>query len=600
MRKKLFLILDTSVIATAFTSSYVIVDVTDVAFNNIYWLSLLIILFSYYVSSAYFRMNKKVWQYASIGEMKLIVKTLTAAVILNGIIQLAVFSYIQYRVLFVTWALMLLGVGGVRFFLRLRQDQLRNDSVERKRTMIVGAGSAGTMLARQLIQNSECDLKPVLFVDDDPNKQHLDILSLPVKGPTETIPEIAAKYEIERIIIAIPSLKKSQIHGIYEAALKSAVKTQVLPMIEDLVTGKLSVKELRDVSPEDLLGREQVKLQEKVISNGMKGKTILVTGAGGSIGSELCRQISGFAPAKLLLTGHGENSIYHIYMELKQLYPSIELVPLIADVQDYERMLDIMTTYRPNHVYHAAAHKHVPLMEISPHEAVKNNTLGSYQTALASSEAGVETFVMVSTDKAVNPTSVMGATKRLAEMLVHHVNKESNTKFSVVRFGNVLGSNGSVIPLFKKQIEAGGPVTVTHPDMIRYFMTIPEASRLVLQAGALAEGGETFVLDMGEPVKITDLAKNLIALSGYTTDEIPIVYTGVRQGEKLYEELLNPEEIHEDQIYPKIYLGKATSIPLDELEQVLHTFDTESREELRLHLLEKANRRTLPAETTTA
>ncbi|NJP38761.1 polysaccharide biosynthesis protein [Alkalicoccus luteus] len=601
MRKRVFTILDALIIAAAFTSSFIIVDVATVAFDQIYWISIAIILISYFISSGYFRMNRRVWQYASIGEMKLIMKTLTAAVVLNAVIQLAVFGYIQYRVLFVTWALMLLGIGGLRFMLRLRQDKWKHASVKRRRTMIIGAGSAGTMLARQLLQNPDCDLQPVVFVDDDKSKRDLDILSLPVHGPAERIPEIAAQFEVERIIIAIPSLKKRELSDIYEACLKTAVKTQVLPMIEDLVTGKLSVKELRDVSPEDLLGREEVELHEEAISAGIAHKTILITGAGGSIGSELCRQIAAFQPERMILTGHGENSIYHIYMELKRITSGIELIPLIADVQDFQRMHQIMLEYRPHHVYHAAAHKHVPLMEVSPHEAVKNNSLGTYHTALAASEAGVDSFVMVSTDKAVNPTSVMGATKRLAEMLIHHLNEQSATAFSVVRFGNVLGSNGSVIPLFKKQIEAGGPVTVTHPEMIRYFMTIPEASRLVLQAGSFAEGGETFVLDMGEPVKIKDLAKNLIALSGYTTEDIPIIYTGIRPGEKLYEELLNPEEVHDEQIYPKIYLGKATSIPMNEIEHILNSFHKWEEEEIKEALLQAANRKAAaPAEIPTA
>ncbi|WP_444684351.1 polysaccharide biosynthesis protein [Alkalicoccus luteus] len=600
MKKRAFTILDALIIAAAFTSSFIIVDVATVAFDQIYWISIAIILISYFISSGYFRMNRRVWQYASIGEMKLIIKTLTAAVFLNAVIQLAVFNYIQYRVLFVTWALMLLGIGGLRFMLRLRQDKWKHASVKRRRTMIIGAGSAGTMLARQLMQNPDCDLQPVVFVDDDKSKRDLDILSLPVHGPAERIPEIAAQFEVERIIIAIPSLKKRELSDIYEACLKTAVKTQVLPMIEDLVTGKLSVKELRDVSPEDLLGREEVELHKEVISTGIAHKTILITGAGGSIGSELCRQIAAFKPSRMILAGHGENSIYHIYMELKQITSGIELIPLIADVQDFQRMHQIMMEYRPHHVYHAAAHKHVPLMEVSPHEAVKNNSLGTYHTALAASEAGVDSFVMVSTDKAVNPTSVMGATKRLAEMLIHHLNEQSATAFSVVRFGNVLGSNGSVIPLFKKQIEAGGPVTVTHPEMIRYFMTIPEASRLVLQAGSFAEGGETFVLDMGEPVKIKDLAKNLIALSGYTTEDIPIIYTGIRPGEKLYEELLNPEEVHDEQIYPKIYLGKATSIPMNEIEHILNSFHKWGEEEIKEALLQAANRKTAaPAEIPT-
>lgn len=590
-RAMILLLLDTFIILSAFTFSFIIVDVSSVVFTANFWISGFIILLCYHISSTYFRMNRKAWEYASIGELKNILKTLTAAILLNGIIQFLLFAHVQYRVLFVTWILMLLGIGGTRFLWRLRKDAALKYSGMRQRTMIVGAGSAGTMIARQLLQNKDCELEPVLFVDDDPNKQRLDILSLPVTGETASIPELVEKNNIERIIIAIPSLERKKLRSIYEASLQAKVKTQVLPMIEDLVTGKLSVKELKDVSAEDLLGREQVKLQHELIESTIKNKTVLVTGAGGSIGSELCRQILCFQPSRLLLLGHGENSIYHIFMELRREAVDTELIPVIADIQDLERIREIMQEYQPQQVYHAAAHKHVPLMEESPVEAVKNNTLGSYNVAKAASEMKVKSFVMVSTDKAVNPTSVMGATKRLAEMLITHLNSKSSTVYTVVRFGNVLGSNGSVIPLFKKQIEQGGPVTVTHPEMVRYFMTIPEASRLVLQAGSLSKGGETFVLDMGEPVKIVDLAKNLIALSGYSSEEISITYTGVRQGEKLYEELLNADEVHDEQVYPKIYLGKATAIPLEEIQVLLANFDQLSKDQLRKTLLELTNRR---------
>ncbi|SDN21665.1 polysaccharide biosynthesis protein [Alkalicoccus daliensis] len=596
IRNQLLMLLDTLIILIAFSASFIIVDVPSVVFSINYWLSASIILFSYHLSSIYFKMNRKAWEYASVGELQNILKTLTVAILLNGSIQFILFSHIQYRVLFVTWVLMVLGIGGTRFLWRLKKESTFQHVKERKRTLIVGAGSAGTMIARQLLYNAQCELKPVLFVDDDPNKQQLDIFALPVPGGTSQIPELVKAFEIERIIIAIPSLERKKMKTIYESCLQANVKTQILPMIEDLVTGKLSVKELRDVSPEDLLGREQVKLQHELIESSIKGKTVLVTGAGGSIGSELCRQIIYFRPEKLVLLGHGENSIYHIYMELKEEAGETKILPVIADVQDLERMREVMQLFQPHQVYHAAAHKHVPLMEESPWEAVKNNTLGSLNTATAALENKVKSFVMISTDKAVNPTSVMGASKRLAEMLITHLNDRSNTSFTIVRFGNVLGSNGSVIPLFKKQIERGGPVTVTHPEMVRYFMTIPEASRLVLQAGSLSKGGETFVLDMGEPVKIVDLARNLISLSGYTQEEIAITYTGIRSGEKLYEELLNSDEIHEEQVYPKIYLGKATKIPLHEIEQFITQYHELDKDTLRDRLLELANRKTFPME----
>jgi FlaA1/EpsC-like NDP-sugar epimerase len=595
----MFTAMDTLIIIAAFSSSFIIVDVAGILFNMTFWISVFIILISYYISSFYFRMNRKAWEYASIGELKNIVKTLTAAVVLNGVIQMAVFSYVQYRVLFVTWILMILGIGGTRFFWRYRNESTYRKKLGRKKTMIVGAGAAGMMLARQLFQSRGCELDPVVFIDDDPYKQQLDILSLPVAGSTEQIPELATIYEVERIIIAIPSMERKKLHDIYEICLKTGIKTQVLPMIEDLVTGKLSVTQLRDVSPEDLLGREEVELDHQHIKTSIRGRTVMVTGAGGSIGSELCRQIVKYKPARLILLGHGENSIYHIQMELLKNKPETILTPLIADIQDRNRIHEVMEDWKPDQVYHAAAHKHVPLMEENPQEAVKNNTIGSLNVAEAANAAGVKSFVMVSTDKAVNPTSVMGASKRLAEMLIHHLNSRSATVYTVVRFGNVLGSNGSVIPLFKKQIDQGGPVTVTHPEMIRYFMTIPEASRLVLQAGTLAKGGETFVLDMGAPVKIVDLAKNLITLSGYTLDEIPIQFTGMRPGEKLYEELLNEEEIHDEQIFPKIYLGKASTLPLEEIEKLLSDFTTLEKEQLRNIMLDLTNRRIVPVGAST-
>ena len=367
-------------------------------------------------------------------------------------------------------------------------------------------------------------------------------------------------------------------------------------MLEDLVTGKVSVNQLKDVQVEDLLGREQVALDIESISEYVTDKVVLVTGAGGSIGSEICRQISKFNPSQLILLGHGENSIYTIEMELKETYRSseIEFFTEIAELQDEKQMMKVMSRYQPNVVYHAAAHKHVPLMERNPEVAVKNNLIGTRNVANAASWHGVDTFVMVSTDKAVNPTSVMGATKRLAEMIIQDMDKKSNTKFVAVRFGNVLGSRGSVIPLFKKQIEKGGPVTVTHPDMVRYFMTIPEASRLVIQAGSLAKGGEIFVLDMGEPVKIVDLAKNLIKLSGNSIDEIGVEFTGMRPGEKLFEELLKDDEVHDQQVYPKIYVGKTAHLYISEIEELISTYLKLDKEELRDELLNLANRTLVP------
>lgn len=344
-----------------------------------------------------------------------------------------------------------------------------------------------------------------------------------------------------------------------------------MPNIEDVMSGELEVNQLKKVEVEDLLGRDPVELDMDMISNELTNKTILVTGAGGSIGSEICRQVCNFYPERIILLGHGENSIYLINRELRNRFEkNVDIVPIIADVQNRARMFEIMETYKPYAVYHAAAHKHVPLMEDNPEEAVHNNILGTKNTAEAAKNAEVKKFVMISTDKAVNPPNVMGASKRIAEMIIQSLNDETHrTNFVAVRFGNVLGSRGSVIPLFKSQIEEGGPVTVTHPEMTRYFMTIPEASRLVLQAGALAEGGEVFVLDMGEPVKIVDLARNLIKLSGKKEDDIRITYTGIRPGEKMFEELMNKDEVHPEQVFEKIYRGKVQHMKCNEVEAII-------------------------------
>ncbi|RKL66418.1 hypothetical protein CR203_16130 [Salipaludibacillus neizhouensis] len=588
-----FIIFDSLFILTAFFASFIIINEPSIYFNTNFWLSCFIILFSYHLFSFWFRLNKKVWQYASVGELQIILKTLTFAIILNAFIQLTVFSHIQYRILFVTWLLQVLLIGGSRFWWRMAKEKISRDSVtgKRKRTMIVGAGSAGMMVTRQLLNNHSSDLSPLVFVDDDPNKHKFDIFGIPVAGGIKDISKLVKEFRIENIIIAIPSLNRPKLNSIYRECSKAEVKTQVLPMIEDLVTGKVTVSQFREVNVEDLLGRKPVELDNKRISASITGKVVLVTGAGGSIGSELCRQISEYSPEKLILLGHGEHSIYSIEMELQEVFKqtSMQIVTEIADIQDLKKIMNIFALHRPEIVYHAAAHKHVPLMERNPEEALKNNTIGTMNVAKAADTHKVKTVVMISTDKAVKPTSVMGATKRLAEIVIQNMNRKSKTKFTVVRFGNVLGSSGSVIPLFRKQIEKGGPVTVTHPDMVRYFMTIPEASRLVIQAGCLAKGGETFVLDMGLPVKIVDLAKNLIKLSGNSLEDIEIEYTGIRAGEKLYEQLLDEDEIEEDQIFPKIHLGKPSTIYIKDIEDLIMIYPLFDKEALRSKLLQLSN-----------
>ncbi|WP_406944842.1 polysaccharide biosynthesis protein [Halobacillus sp. SY10] len=544
-----------------------------------------------------YRLNlyRKAWEYASIGELILILKTVTYSSLTTIGIHYFFFQTMYPRVMVVIWMMNLLVIGGSRFVWRIYRDNYLIQSEINRRTLIIGAGAAGTMVARQLLSNRDTDLLPVAFIDDSVKKQRLDILGIPVVAGTNEIKKYVKKLDIDHIIIAIPSLSRIGIQNIFKECAKTDAKTQILPMLEDLVTGKVSVTQFRDVNVEDLLGRDPVDLDINQISDYVNDQVVLVTGAGGSIGSEISRQIVKFKPNQLILLGHGENSIHAIEMELKENYKDLEINirTEIADIQDDQRMIDIFNFYRPDVVYHAAAHKHVPLMERNPQEAVKNNIIGTFNVAKAASWSKTGRFVMISSDKAVNPTSVMGATKRLAEIIIQNMNKVSETKFVAVRFGNVLGSRGSVIPIFTKQIEKGGPVKVTHPDMVRFFMTIPEASSLVIQAGALTKGGEIFVLDMGEPVKIVDLAENLIKLSGHSIEEIGVEFTGIRPGEKLYEELLKDEEIEKEQVYPKIHLGRAADIVMDDIEEMIDIYQHLDKDTLRKQLLFLANKKGL-------
>lgn len=595
-RLSLFILIDSCIVLTAVFISGFLVNGDIHVLTYPVLLSSIVLLTSHLLFSIKLKLYKKAWEYASIGELVIVCKVVTYSILMALGAQQIVLQEISFRLLAVTWLLHLLLIGGSRFMWRMYLDQVINRYPNRKRTLIIGAGSAGTMVVRQLLHNKDCDLIPVGFIDDNTRKHNLDIMGVPVLGGVESIVPSVVELKVDNIVIAIPSLRKRELNKIFHECAKTNAETKILPMLEDLVTGKVSVNQARDVQVEDLLGRTPVKMDIELVSDTIEGKVVLVTGAGGSIGSEISRQISRFNPKRLILLGHGENSIYTIEMELKERFKesSIEFVTEIADLQDSKKMMNVMRVYKPNVVYHAAAHKHVPLMERNPEEAVKNNMIGTKNIAEAASWYGVETFVMVSTDKAVNPTSVMGASKKLAEMIVQQMDQVSDTKFVAVRFGNVLGSRGSVIPHFKKQIERGGPVTVTHPDMIRYFMTIPEASRLVIQAGSLAQGGEIFVLDMGDPVKIVDLAKNLIKLSGNSLDDIEIKYTGIRPGEKLFEELLKEDEVREEQVYPKIYVGKTAELYIEEIEQIIAGYSSLSRDALRELLLELANRQTAP------
>lgn len=511
------------------------------------------------VSFFLFKLYSRVWRYAGSSELLAIVGANFAGAICWFIFSVLVEAVLPRSIYILTALVLTFFVGGTRLSLRVysyltSKPQYIQMTQKLNKVLVIGAGDAGAMLAREIERYHSGKRKIIGFIDDDRDKQGKTMFGIRVLGSRYDIEQVVADTDANEIIIAMPSVKGKEIKEIIDVCKNTNCKLTILPGVYEIIEGTVSVNQLRPVEVEDLLGRDPVKLDTKNVSAYITGKVVLITGAGGSIGSEICRQVAKMQPKKMLLLGKGENSIYEISQELSIEYPQIRKVPIIADVRDEERINGIMDYFHPHVVFHAAAHKHVPLMEYQPMEAVRNNVLGTKVVAEAASKNGVETFVMISTDKAVNPTSVMGCTKRVAEMFVQSMNSISETRFAAVRFGNVLGSRGSVIPLFKKQIAKGGPVTVTHPDMKRYFMTIPEASQLVLQAGAMAEGGEVFVLDMGEPVKIYDLARDMITLSGMIPEvDIEIKFTGLRPGEKLFEELLSAEDGTEATQHKKIF-----------------------------------------------
>lgn len=519
-------------------------------------------------SLIYFGLYRRMWKYASIGEIISVLKAIgVGAVISYSVAFFVLPQRVPLSIEVRSVETILLMVGGVRFIWRvLRNERINNKDTE-IHTLIVGAGDCGILIAREMMGPSFADSRLIGFIDDSSDKLHLTILGIPVLGNRYDIPRIVKEREIHEIIIAMPSVSRTEISEIINLSKATGAKLKIIPALNDLIAGKISVKKLRDVSVEDLLGREPIIADMNSILGYVHNKTVLITGAGGSIGSELCRQIAPFVPDKLLILGHGENSIYTIEMELRKSFPYLNIVTIIADVQDRARLMDVFQSYKPHVVFHAAAHKHVPLMERNPSEAIKNNVFGTRNVADCADKYGVDRFVLISSDKAVNPTSVMGATKRIAEMYVQSLNATSSTKFSAVRFGNVLGSRGSVIPAFKQQIAAGGPVTVTHPKMVRYFMTIPEAVQLVIQSGSFANGGEVFVLDMGQPVKILTLAEDLITLSGYEPyKDIEITFSGIREGEKLYEELLTDEENLSSTQHDRIFIGRPAVLSQNQME----------------------------------
>ncbi len=492
---------------------------------------------------------------------------------LEGVIMLDLFTTIML-------------LSGIRMVVRLYHEEFFAETRgTARRFLIVGAGNAGEALLREMMRRKDTQYEVVGFIDDDPAKQGSEIHGIPVLGGVDQLPQICRKQAVDEIAIAIPSANRKQLRRVVQVCQGTKIRFSTVPSLTDIASGKLRVSQMRDVEINDLLGREEIQLDMEQIRSFLANKVILVTGAGGSIGSEMCRQVCAFGPKQLLLLEQAENPLFFIERELNQKFSKVSLTPVIADITDKIRIEQFFADYRPQVVIHAAAHKHVPLMEQNPGEAIKNNVIGTRTIADAANAYGAECFVMISTDKAVNPTSIMGSSKRVAEMYIQDLNKTSKTHYVTVRFGNVLGSNGSVVPIFKQQIAAGGPVTVTHPDMRRYFMTIPEASQLVLQAAAMGEGGEIFVLDMGEPVKIVDLARELITLSGFRPgDDIEIEFSGLRPGEKLFEELSIEGENMLPTKHPKIAVWK--NIPKDRqtlrigIEKLLEVAHTQNRSQI--------------------
>ena len=522
-----------------------------------------------------FGLYRRLWAYASIQELKLIALAVTTASILVGVGMTILTLLLPFRdysrmVLFIDWALSILAVGGLRFAQRIFFESQTNTRSSgdraRRRVLIVGAGEAGALVVKEMQRNPASNLQPVCFVDDDPSKKHQQIHSVPVAGALSDLAQIVDARKIDEVIIAIPSAPGKVVRIVTDICRLKNIPFRTMPSIHELIGGKVSVNRLRDVDITDLLRRASARIDLELIGNSLAGKIVLVTGAGGSIGRELCRQIARWNPKELILLGHGENSIFETLLEMEQGFPELTITPVIADIRERGRLLQVFSLHHPQVIFHTAAHKHLPLMQSNIEEAVSNNIAGTKNVVDTALETGVERLVMVSTDKAIRPTSVYGASKRIGEMIVLDAANRTGRAFSVVRFGNVLGSRGSVVLLFRRQIDNGGPVTVTHPEMERYFMTIPEAVHLVLQAFAMGSGGEVFVLNMGEQIRIVDLAQDLIRLSGLEPGkDIEIVFTGIRPGEKLSEALWDEGANYQPTGHPDI-------LRLDE-EELLHGGD---------------------------
>lgn len=547
--------IDSIIVLFSIYLSHVFLNPFSAQINLFMFVSSLILLISHHFLSYKFHLYKRVWRYANIDEIISLCQVIILSVIITAIMQVVLFQDLYERALFLTLILHIVLLCGVRLSWRywqlMKEKKVVSSSNIKRRTLILGAGNTGMSIVNQL-QTSGTILNPVVFLDDNQNLKNLEISGVPIVGGIQEMESVVEHYRINHIIIAIPSLKGEALGNLIARAKRFTDNVQILPPYLEFATGDLQFSKIRDVSIEDLLGRDPIELDNDSISLKIKGKKILVTGAGGSIGSELCRQIIKYEPSTLILLDHSEFHIYLILRELQQVNAKIPLEIEILSVENRERVHVMMEKHKPDVIFHAAAYKHVPLMEKNIHSAVATNILGTKNVIDAADKAKVSSFVLISTDKAVNPSNIMGMSKRIAELIVNEKNNGSTTKYSSVRFGNVLGSNGSVVPLFKEQIQNGGPITVTHPEMTRYFMTIPEAAQLVIQAASFAKGGETFVLDMGQPVKITDLAKQLIKLSGFSEEEIGIIYTGIRSGEKLDEELFYEFEEMYSKVHSKI------------------------------------------------
>ena len=549
------------------------------------------------LSFALFRLYNNLWEYASLEDALRIVLAVGLATLVTAVFLWAIGQWFPIRIYFVSMFLMIFFVGGSRILFRVVRSKRRElerapRMKERPRTMIVGAGETGSLAIRRMASGDHNMFgDPVVVVDDNPSKQGLRIQGVRVMGSSDDILELVDRYDIEQIVVAIPSANIEQRKRIYGICVQTDCQLRTLPNIRELRVDEVNDVSLREVDVADLLGREEVIMNARLVCGYISGKTILVTGGGGSIGSELCRQICTVAPKRVVIFDMYENDAFLLRGELVREFDDIDVQVEIGSVCDIDRLGDVFKKYRPDVVFHAAAHKHVPLMEMCPREAIQNNVFGTLNAVTLSDKFDVDRFIFISTDKAVNPTSVMGATKRMGEMIVQHYAQKSKTVFAAVRFGNVLGSHGSVIPIFKRQIAEGGPVTVTHPDIERFFMTIPEASRLVIQAGGMAQGGEVFILDMGEPVKIVDLARSLITLSGLRVGEdIEIEFTGLRPGEKMYEELLMDEENTQPTKMKSIMISTGRSVGFQEVESklaLLHEALSQTDEEA-LKALEQA------------